>query len=81
LGFLLNQQLKKSLLENFGEEKILQSILSSETCVDNNKKRYKLSSEGKYTTPTIKALKTRYIALKNDKEKAWSIQPCFLSIL
>jgi len=81
LGFLLNRQLKKSLLENFGEEKILQSILSSETLISNHKKRHKLSFEGKYTTPTIKALKTRYIALKNDKEKARSIQPCFLSIV
>lgn len=70
MGFLLNQQLKKSLLENFEEDKSLQSILSSETCVDNNKKRHKLSSEGKYTTLTFKALKTRYIALKNDTIKS-----------
>lgn len=70
MGFLLNQQLKKSLLENFEEDKSLQSILSSETCIDNNKKRRELSSEGKYTTPTFKALKTRYIALKNDTIKS-----------
>ena len=35
-----------------------------------NKKRHELSSEGKYTTPTFKALKTRYIALKNDTIKS-----------
>jgi len=69
LGFLLNRQLKKSLLENFGEEKILQSILSSETLISNHKKRHKLSFEGKYTTPTFKALKTRYIALKKRHNK------------
>lgn len=28
-----------------------ESILSSETLITYNKKRYKLSSEGKYTTP------------------------------
>ena len=69
MGFLLNQQSKKSLLENFGEEKILQSILRSETLISNHKKRHKLSSEGKYTTLTFKALKTRYIALKIDTKK------------
>ena len=69
MGFLLNQQPKKSLVENFGEEKILQSILSSETLITYNKKRRERYSEGKYTTPTFKALKTRYIALKNDTKK------------
>ena len=52
------------------EEKILQSILSSETLISNHKKQMELSSEGKYTTPTFKALKTRYIALKNDTRKS-----------
>ena len=64
-------------MENFQEDKSAQSILSSETLISNHKKQIELSSEGKYTTPTIKALKTRYIALKNDKEKTWSVQPCF----
>ena len=66
---LFHQRSKKSLLENFREEKTLQSILSSETLIIYNKKRYGLSSEGKYTTPTIKALKTRYIALKKRYKK------------
>lgn len=66
---LLNQQSKKSLSPNFWEEKILQSILSSETLNNYNKKRRERSSEGKYTTLTFKARKTRYIALKNDTKK------------
>ena len=48
----------------------MQSILSSETLITYNKKQHKLSSEGKYTTPTFKALKIRYIALKNDTIKS-----------
>lgn len=56
-------------MENFGEEKTLQSILSSETCLNNNEKRRELSSEGKYTTPTFKALKIRFRALENDTKK------------
>lgn len=51
-------------MENFGEEKILQSILSSETLINYNEKRRERSSEGKYTTLTFKTLKTHYIALK-----------------
>ena len=42
-------------MENFGEEKILQSILSSETLINYNEKRRERSSEGKYTTLTFKA--------------------------
>lgn len=72
MSFLLNQQLKKSLLENFEEEKTLQSILSSETLIIYNEKRRERFSEGKYTTLTFKVRKTRYIALKNDTKKARS---------
>ena len=57
-------------MENFQEDKSAQSILSSETLISNHKKQIELSSEGKYTTPTIKALKIRYIALKNDTIKS-----------
>lgn len=46
-----------------------QSILSSETLINNHKKQIELSSEGKYTTLTFKARKTRYIALENDTRK------------
>lgn len=52
--------LKKSLLENFGEEKIIQSILRPETLINYNEKRIEKSSEGKYTTLTFKALKIRW---------------------
>lgn len=53
----------------FWGKKTLQSILSSETLVNYNKKRREKFSEGKYTTLTFKARKTRYIALKNDIKK------------
>lgn len=46
-----------------------QSILSSETLIVYSKKRHEIYSEGKYTTPTFKTLKTLYIALKNDTRK------------
>ena len=67
---LFHQQSKKSLLENFEEDKNLQSILSSEMLIVYNEKRRERFSEGKYTTPTIKALKIRYIAFKNDAKKS-----------
>ncbi len=78
LRFLLNQQLKKSLSPNFWEDKSLQSILSSETLINYNEKRRERSSEGKYTTLTIKALKTRYIASKNDTKKQDHFDLAFL---
>ena len=43
-----------------------------------NKKRHELSSEGKYTTLTIKTLKTRYIAFKNDTKKQGQNDLAFL---
>lgn len=43
-----------------------------------NKKRHELSSEGKHTTLTIKTLKTRYIALKNDTKKQDHFDLAFL---
>ena len=57
---------------------ILQSILSSEMCLNSRKKRREKSSEGKYTTSTIKALKTRYIAFKNDTKKQGQNDLAFL---
>ena len=78
---LFHQRSKKSLLENFREEKTLQSILSSEMLIICNKKRHELSSEGKYSTLTIKTLKTRYIALKKRYKKARSFWPCFFTLI
>lgn len=65
----MHQQFKKVPPGEFLGRKILQSILSSETLINYNEKRRERSSEGKYTTLTFKALKTRYIALKNDTRK------------
>ena len=56
---------------------ILQSILSSEMCLNSRKKRRERSSD-KYTTSTIKALKTRSIAFKNDTKKQGQNDLAFL---
>ena len=46
-------------------------------CLNSRKKRRERSSD-KYTTSTIKALKTRYIAFKNDTKKQGQNDLAFL---
>lgn len=46
-----------------------------------NEKRRERFSEGKYTTPTIKALKIRYIAFKNDAKKQDHFDLAFSSLV
>ena len=47
-------------------------------CLNSRKKTKRKVFRGKYTTSTIKALKTRYIALKNDTKKQDHFDLAFL---